>query len=248
MRTERVWRSRPVSRMLDIWNANSSDSLAFCAASGSIFYRYRVLGFVSGIFGSTETAQGQVSIGMGMVAGSTVLLLTIIWGSCVIVRKCDLVDSIAQDAQDTKGSYIAVTCFVHIEILQLELIMFPLYKKKLKSSVMSDMIAYKRRPNHYKVESLAPIFRSIASGGIYPNSYQLSTVKSLIGPFELSWKLMPLLVSGSSQLNRRPREHLPPPNHYNLPSQFHILVQHLPGQEDKIFCILKNKRKHPKYA
>ena len=144
---------------------------------------------------------------------------------------------------------------------------------------MYNMIANKRRPNHYKVESLAPIFRSIASCGIYPNSYQLSTVKSLIGPFEventwflkkkyletnfiatgfsilpfilqmqLSWKLMPLLVSASSKLNWRPREHLPPPSHYNLPSQFHILVQHLPGQEDKIFCILKNKRKRPKYA
>ncbi|XP_065620968.1 sodium/calcium exchanger NCL-like [Quercus suber] len=58
---------------------------------------------VSGIFGTTETAQSQISIGMGMVAGSTVLLLTIIWGLCVITGKCDLVDSIAQDAQDTKG-------------------------------------------------------------------------------------------------------------------------------------------------
>ena len=58
---------------------------------------------VSGIFGTTETAQSQISIGMGMVAGSTVILLTIIWGSCVVVGKCDLVDSIALDAQDTKG-------------------------------------------------------------------------------------------------------------------------------------------------
>ena len=121
--------------------------------------------------------------------------------------------------------------------------MFPLYKKKLKSSDMYSMIAYKRRPNHYKVDSLAPIFQSIASSGIYPNSYQLRTFKSLIGPFEventwflkkkyletnfiatgfsilpflllqmqLSWKLMPLLVSTSSQLNWRPREHFPPP-------------------------------------
>ncbi|XP_050247454.1 sodium/calcium exchanger NCL-like isoform X4 [Quercus robur] len=62
-----------------------------------------MLVIVSGIFGTTETAQSQISIGVGMVAGSTVLLLTIIWGSCVIAGKCDLVDSIAQDAQDTKG-------------------------------------------------------------------------------------------------------------------------------------------------
>ncbi|KAM3696991.1 hypothetical protein ACB098_06G080000 [Castanea mollissima] len=58
---------------------------------------------VSGLSGSTETAQSQVSVGMGLLAGSTVMLLTIIWGSCVIVGKCDLVDSVAQDAQDTKG-------------------------------------------------------------------------------------------------------------------------------------------------
>nr|POF08460.1 calcium-dependent protein kinase 8 [Quercus suber] len=39
---------------------------------------------------------------MGLLAGSTVMLLTMIWGSCVIVGKCDLVGSVAQDAQDTK--------------------------------------------------------------------------------------------------------------------------------------------------
>ncbi|KAM4092971.1 hypothetical protein ACB094_06G080000 [Castanea mollissima] len=58
---------------------------------------------VSGLSGSTETAQSQVSVGMGLLAGSTVMLLTVIWGSCVIVGKCDLVDSVAQDAKDTKG-------------------------------------------------------------------------------------------------------------------------------------------------
>ncbi|XP_040987373.1 sodium/calcium exchanger NCL-like [Juglans microcarpa x Juglans regia] len=58
---------------------------------------------VSGLSGSTETAQSQVSVGMGLLAGSTIMLLTIIWGTCVIVGKCDLVDGVAQDAQDTKG-------------------------------------------------------------------------------------------------------------------------------------------------
>ena len=69
---------------------------------------------VSGILGTTETAQSQISIGMGMVAGSTVFLLTIIWGSCVIAGKCDLVDSVAQDARDTKGFNLTGTylkCF-----------------------------------------------------------------------------------------------------------------------------------------
>ncbi|XP_004489056.1 sodium/calcium exchanger NCL [Cicer arietinum] len=58
---------------------------------------------VSGLSGSTETAQSQVSVGMGLLAGSTVLLLTIIWGTCVIVGKCDIEDSIAIDSQDTRG-------------------------------------------------------------------------------------------------------------------------------------------------
>ncbi|XP_062168650.1 sodium/calcium exchanger NCL-like [Alnus glutinosa] len=58
---------------------------------------------VSGLSGTTATAQSQVAVGMGLLAGSTVMLLTIIWGSCVIVGKCDLVDSKALDAQDTKG-------------------------------------------------------------------------------------------------------------------------------------------------
>ncbi|KAJ9671510.1 hypothetical protein PVL29_025287 [Vitis rotundifolia] len=40
---------------------------------------------------------------MGLLAGSTVMLITIIWGSCVIVGKCDLQDSVAKDLQDTKG-------------------------------------------------------------------------------------------------------------------------------------------------
>ncbi|KAI9085951.1 hypothetical protein K1719_032028 [Acacia pycnantha] len=58
---------------------------------------------VSGLSGSKETAQSQVSVGMGLLAGSTVLLLTIIWGTCVIVGKCDIEDSIAKDSQDTRG-------------------------------------------------------------------------------------------------------------------------------------------------
>ncbi|KAK7401787.1 hypothetical protein VNO78_13556 [Psophocarpus tetragonolobus] len=58
---------------------------------------------VSGLSGSVETAQSQVSVGMGLLAGSTVLLLTIIWGTCVIVGKCDIEDSRAIDSQDTRG-------------------------------------------------------------------------------------------------------------------------------------------------
>ncbi|KAG5546164.1 hypothetical protein RHGRI_018366 [Rhododendron griersonianum] len=40
---------------------------------------------------------------MGLLAGSTVLILTLLWGTCVIVGKCDIQDSIAVDGKDTKG-------------------------------------------------------------------------------------------------------------------------------------------------
>jgi Ca2+/Na+ antiporter len=58
---------------------------------------------VSGLSGSTETAQSQVSVGMGLLAGSTVMLLTVIWGSCIIVGKCDIENGVAVDSKDTKG-------------------------------------------------------------------------------------------------------------------------------------------------
>ncbi|KAK7324696.1 hypothetical protein VNO77_28459 [Canavalia gladiata] len=61
----------------------------------------------SGISGSKETAQSQVSVGMGLMAGSTVMLLTILWGTCLIVGRCDLENSVAIDQKDTKGFSLA---------------------------------------------------------------------------------------------------------------------------------------------
>ncbi|KAG0500475.1 hypothetical protein HPP92_000547 [Vanilla planifolia] len=59
---------------------------------------------VSGLSGTKEEAQNQVLIGMGLLAGSTVFLLTLLWGSCVVVGKCDLSDnSVSVDSQDTRG-------------------------------------------------------------------------------------------------------------------------------------------------
>ncbi|KAF6155971.1 hypothetical protein GIB67_039302 [Kingdonia uniflora] len=63
--------------------------------------------FVSGISGSKETAQSQVLVGMGLLAGSTVMLLTVLWGSCVIVGKCDIENSKAVDKKNTKGLSLA---------------------------------------------------------------------------------------------------------------------------------------------
>ncbi|KAK9152954.1 hypothetical protein Sjap_000434 [Stephania japonica] len=57
---------------------------------------------VSGISGTKEAAQRQVLVGMGLLAGSTVMLLTLLWGSCVVIGKTDLDGSTAIDLQDTK--------------------------------------------------------------------------------------------------------------------------------------------------
>ncbi|KAL5564497.1 hypothetical protein UlMin_027661 [Ulmus minor] len=62
-----------------------------------------ILILVSGLSGSKEAAQSQVAVGMGLLAGSTIMLLTLIWGTCVHVGKCDLEGAIAKDSQDTKG-------------------------------------------------------------------------------------------------------------------------------------------------
>ncbi|GFP79631.1 hypothetical protein PHJA_000106600 [Phtheirospermum japonicum] len=58
---------------------------------------------VSGLSGSPEVAQSQVSVGMGLLAGSTVMLLTVIWGTCILVGKCDIENDVAIDSRDTKG-------------------------------------------------------------------------------------------------------------------------------------------------
>lgn len=68
---------------------------------------YRLCSFwcfltASGLSGDTETAQSQVSVGMGLLAGSNVMLLTILWGTCLLVGKCDLENSVAVDQKDEK--------------------------------------------------------------------------------------------------------------------------------------------------
>ncbi|OMO92397.1 Sodium/calcium exchanger membrane region [Corchorus olitorius] len=64
---------------------------------------------VSGLSGTTDVAQSQVSVGMGLLAGSTVMLLTVIWGSCVVVGRSDLRDSVAVDGRLTKGISLTET-------------------------------------------------------------------------------------------------------------------------------------------
>ncbi|KAH9309166.1 hypothetical protein KI387_037077 [Taxus chinensis] len=76
----------------------------FCiCGDGILTFKLGIYSIVSGISGTTATAQSQVLIGMGLLAGSTVMLLTALWGACLIVGKCDLSEeSVAIDSQDTR--------------------------------------------------------------------------------------------------------------------------------------------------
>ncbi|BBM97136.1 hypothetical protein MPTK1_1g03300 [Marchantia polymorpha subsp. ruderalis] len=63
---------------------------------------------VSGLSASQEDAQAQVLVGMGLLAGSTIMLLTLLWGSSLILGRCDLVEAyggrvVAKDRTLTKG-------------------------------------------------------------------------------------------------------------------------------------------------
>ena len=57
---------------------------------------------------------------MGLLAGSTVMLLTVIWGTCVLVGKCDIEDSVAKDGRDTKGLSLTGTMssFLKVSVMQ----------------------------------------------------------------------------------------------------------------------------------
>lgn len=45
---------------------------------------------VSGLSATQDDAAQEVLVGMGLLAGSTVMLLTLLWGSSLIVGRCDL--------------------------------------------------------------------------------------------------------------------------------------------------------------
>ncbi|CAI7824306.1 unnamed protein product [Closterium sp. NIES-53] len=58
-----------------------------------------VLILVSGLGGSKEEAQEEVLVGMGVLAGSTVMILTVAWGGSLLCGRCDL-----EEKQRSDGS------------------------------------------------------------------------------------------------------------------------------------------------
>ncbi|KAM7506015.1 hypothetical protein LguiB_004919 [Lonicera macranthoides] len=51
-----------------------------------------LLVLASGLSESTEAAEQQAAMGMGLLAGSTVMMLTLVWGACVAVGSYDLIE------------------------------------------------------------------------------------------------------------------------------------------------------------
>lgn len=58
---------------------------------------------VSGAFGPADEAQEQVAVGMGTLAGSTIMLLTLPWSASLFVGRCDIHYDETIDSQLTHG-------------------------------------------------------------------------------------------------------------------------------------------------
>lgn len=81
------------------------DVVSSCILNDIFFFRV-----VSGIFSSKETAQAQVSVGVGIYTGITVFSLTIQWGVCVIFgRRSDLKKK--KQKSDEHGETTHSNCF-----------------------------------------------------------------------------------------------------------------------------------------
>ncbi|KAA8523970.1 hypothetical protein F0562_010599 [Nyssa sinensis] len=64
--------------------------------TNAFLFNYRFS--ASGLLNAKETAQEHVFTGVGLLAGSTILLLTLLWGTCVIVGSRDLPGSSKSDS------------------------------------------------------------------------------------------------------------------------------------------------------
>ncbi|KZV14068.1 hypothetical protein F511_44491 [Dorcoceras hygrometricum] len=56
----------------------------------------------SGLLSSEEQAEEFVLTGVGLLAGSTILLLTLIWGTCIILSRQDFQEHLQNHSSDSK--------------------------------------------------------------------------------------------------------------------------------------------------
>eukprot|EP00899_Mesostigma_viride_P023941 jgi/Mesvir1/4731/Mv10006-RA.1 len=66
---------------------------------------------IAGLKGTADEAQGQVLVGMGVLAGSSIMILTIAWAGSLILGRCDLSgpNGTAKDKTLTKGCSLTET-------------------------------------------------------------------------------------------------------------------------------------------
>lgn len=74
---------------------------------------------VSGLSGTRETAQQQVLIGMGLLAGFTIMLMAVLWGSCLVVGKVGLSESSSPSQHSWIGK-VYCRCCHHLSVIFIE--------------------------------------------------------------------------------------------------------------------------------
>ncbi|KAI4333868.1 hypothetical protein L6164_018623 [Bauhinia variegata] len=117
---------------------------------------------------SKETAQTQVSVAMGLLAGSTVMLLTVLWGSCLIVGKCDLENSVAVEQKDTKGFSIHGLVLYQIFLPWIQSRLFACVKHKYIMSGLLEQLTTQSKGRFLKdndepdIEVIQQLFETLA--------------------------------------------------------------------------------------
>jgi len=61
---------------------------------------------VTGLSSDKESAQEYASTGVGLLAGSSILLLTVVWGTCVIIGKKKLTNHSNSDGLHSSSTRI----------------------------------------------------------------------------------------------------------------------------------------------
>ena len=81
--------------------------------------------------GLGDDAQEQLSIGMGTLAGSTVMLLTIAWSASVVVGRCDL---------NANGESVDQTCRVSFDCIKQGVTLLPDIKANISIMLLTSIL------------------------------------------------------------------------------------------------------------
>ena len=76
---------------------------------------------MNGVTGTAETAEAMATMSIGMVAGSAIMLLTLVWGSVVAFGSYDISESQTSNQVNKKGFSITGILLLSAQTLQLEM-------------------------------------------------------------------------------------------------------------------------------